>query len=286
MHSDQIENSAVLLGSSGELFAIRSKPVTSSSTTGVIIFNAGMIHNIGPFRLHVNLANGLGEIGLPVLRLDQSGKGESPLRTGLNGTEAALRDYDDAFEHLESLGVSSTILIGLCSGAADAILIASERPSVSGLVLLDGYAYRTLEATVRIYAGRILSPGSWLRALKRLTEIIFSSRVAEEFSNLADTDEGIDHDDYRRRYLEVLHRNVKMLAVFSGGQNDYNHIGQLAACLNVSKEIGNLHEVYFADSDHTYTLTRHRRRLIDSIVNWTKDNFLPPGAGEDRETIR
>jgi len=281
MHSAQIETSAVLLGSSGELFAIRSRPITSSSTTGVIIFSAGMLHNIGPFRLHVDLANDLGKMGLPVLRLDQSGKGESPLRTGLNGTEAALCDYDDAFEHLESLGVSSTILIGLCSGAADAILIASERTSVSGLILLDGYSYRTPKAIVRSYAGRILSPGSWFRASERLAEGIFSLLVAEEFSNLADTNEWIDHDDFRRRYLDVLHRNVEMLAVFSGGQPDYNYTGQLAACLGVSKEIGNLHEVYFANSDHTYTISRHRRRLIDSIINWMKDYFLPPGTGED-----
>jgi hypothetical protein len=110
----------------------------------------------------------------------------------------------------------------LCSGAADAIWIASERNSIAGLVLLDGYSYKTMNAVFRHYADRIMSPDSRFRASRRLTEKIFFAQAVEEQTDLLDVGDWMDHADFRRRYLGVLRRNTKMLTVFSGGQTEYN----------------------------------------------------------------
>ena len=49
-----------------------------------VILNAGIVHHIGPFRLHVDLARRLAESGFRTLRLDLSGL--RVLRHALSGT--------------------------------------------------------------------------------------------------------------------------------------------------------------------------------------------------------
>jgi len=85
----------------------------------VVFLNAGMLHRVGPNRLHVRLARNLARRGFTSLRFDRSGVGDSPARTdGLPLRDAALGDVRDALDFLAAeRGASSFILVGLCSGA-------------------------------------------------------------------------------------------------------------------------------------------------------------------------
>ena len=47
-----------------------------------LILNAGIVHNIGPFRLHVDIARLLAAAGFSSFRIDLSGLGDSATRTG------------------------------------------------------------------------------------------------------------------------------------------------------------------------------------------------------------
>ena len=67
----------IQMGKSGALFGILTR-ASASREIGVLILNAGLLHHVGPFRLHVLLARLLGERGFTTLRMDQSGKGARP----------------------------------------------------------------------------------------------------------------------------------------------------------------------------------------------------------------
>ena len=266
MLGSDLESVPVLLGENHSLFGVRTAPRENVESCGVIILNAGLLHHVGPFRLHVDIANHLGEQGFPVIRLDQSGKGESPRRSGRSRQESLLMDYDDAFESLKSLGVSSTVLIGLCSGADDGLYIASQRDSTAGLILLDGYAYKNGKFRLIHYAGRLFKIGPWIRTLRRLTE-------SREYIPEIDIREWDDDDEMLRRFALILDRGASLLTVFTAGQNYYNHLGQLAAGLPNSCDTSGLQEVYFDKVDHTYNVTYHRRRLLETITEWMNEKF-------------
>ena len=167
-----------------------------------------------------------------------------------------------------------TVLMGLCSGAVDALRIAANRETVTGLVLLDGFVPRDLSW----YAHRVA-----LRAGRRWQRFTAAVRGAEapvvglpsapaEAAVLGDDRDWRD-DDLHRAYAEVLGRDVPVLAVFSGSFAPYNHHGQLTNALRSGCAIDRLTEVYFPEADHTYMVVHHRERLLRRVLEWTERNY-------------
>ena len=69
-------------GRARHLVGIVGLPDTAPGETGVIVLNAGLVHRIGPFRLHVELTRRLGAAGYPTLRFDLSTLGDSSATGG------------------------------------------------------------------------------------------------------------------------------------------------------------------------------------------------------------
>lgn len=274
MRSTDLKTKPLLLNDAG-LFGIRTAPAADSSGPGVIILNAGMVSNVGPFRLGVQLADALAGLGVTCLRLDQSGKGESPIRPDVTATDAALLDYDDAFANIARSGVRQTVLIGICSGAIDALRIAAARDSVVGLVLLDGYVGKT----PLWYWHRGLHALRWVRSaglrgtLDRLSGYL-RSRSKEDQNAALTGDLDWPVADLPGCYRDALGRGVKMLCVFSGNYLPYNHAGQLARFLSIGVDTANFREVFVKDADHIYSLKHHRDRLVSTLRDWVGAEFM------------
>ena len=85
------------------LTGILTQPSDSVRVTDApvaLIFNAGIVHNIGPFRLHVDIARMLAAAGFSSLRIDVSGLGDSKTRTGkFVGKNRAIQDAVDAMDY-------------------------------------------------------------------------------------------------------------------------------------------------------------------------------------------
>ena len=260
----------VLLGSEQRLFGIHTRVAGGRLPTALITLTAGMLPSPGPFRMYLDTARRVAELGFESVRLDQSGKGESPPREGCAPEEAILRDYDDAFSHLRDGGAQSTVLLGLCSGAVDALRIAAQRDSVAGLVLLDGYFEQTLRSQLHILAERLFSKEAWARRL-RLDDPARPTRDSDLL--LEDLRDWRGLKDLHNQYDACLGRGVRMLCVFSGGMYRYRYEGQLAERIGPATEHGSFEEIFYSDADHVYTAVAHRRRLVETIATWLATHF-------------
>ena len=117
----------------------------AAGAVGVIVLNAGLMHRVGPFRLHVELARRLNALGYPTLRFDLSALGDSGASAEAASREQQISaDVADATALLgRQSGCTRFVLVGLCRGAQSAHAGASTEATVAGAIFLDGYIYRT-----------------------------------------------------------------------------------------------------------------------------------------------
>ncbi len=264
---------AFWLGEAGRLFGIRHVSADVSGKVGVVILNAGLLHHVGPFRLHVLLAEQFADAGFPVIRLDQSGKGESARRKGVRRNDSILMDYDEAVSNLELLGVQKFVVVGLCSGADDGLFIAANRDNVAGLVMLDGYAQRNLRFHVTYYFQRIFSLGVLRRVFKKISGLFRKQRQVDTDGAGLDIRDWADDAEMIRRLVTLLEREGTLLAVFTDGQDYYNYLGQLSDNLSVAGTSSSVDEIYFRGVDHTFTTEHHRDLLVTKLTDWMRKTF-------------
>ena len=124
----------------------RSAPPRSPRVLAALLFNAGVVPRIGPNRLNVRIARALAARGIPALRFDLSGRGDSAPARGMESYEQqAVADIRAAMNLLsERTGVSRFALMGICSGAENAFHAALADERVVGVTLMDSYHYPTL----------------------------------------------------------------------------------------------------------------------------------------------
>lgn len=207
-------------GRDRHLVGVTGRPDGVHSSVGVIVLNAGLMHRIGPFRLHVELTRRLNLLGFPTLRFDLSTMGDSGASAEAGSRERQLcADVADAMALLgRECGCARFVLVGLCRGAQGAHMAAFAQMGVAGAVFLDGYVYRTFGFKLRHYLPRALSPARWhgflARKLRRTLE------PAEEiFGSVYPPREQV-----RRELADMLARGLKFYFVFSGGiSSQFNH---------------------------------------------------------------
>jgi len=162
---------AVLLDSGVRSLIGVLHPAAATATVGVVIVVGGPQYRVGSHRQFVLLARALARAGIPALRFDYEGMGDSP---------GAQRSFEDVGEDLraavdslfaQSPGLRSVVLWGLCDAASAALMYAPTDPRVAGLVLLNpwvrteaGLAQSYLE---NYYGKRLLSAAFWRKVLTR-----------------------------------------------------------------------------------------------------------------------
>ena len=154
------------------LYGVLSMPQsTSPSTTrGVVLVVGGPQYRVGSHRQFTLLARELAQQGVPVLRFDYRGMGDSEgeIRDFLD-VDADLRAAIDAFI-AEAPAIREVVLWGLCDAASAAMLYSHQDSRVAGLVLLNPWA-RTEEGAARAYLkhyylSRLMQPGLWRKIVR------------------------------------------------------------------------------------------------------------------------
>jgi pimeloyl-ACP methyl ester carboxylesterase len=266
-------------GENSPLIGIMTMPAAGKrvkNNTAVLLWNAGFLHRVGPHRLYVDMARKLAEIDFLTVRFDLSGKGDSPSRkdTGLE-KERTIRDVKEVMDYVSAnTQIEKFVLIGLCSGADDAFPIAVQDERVSGLVMLDGFGFRTLRYYVPHYLVGLFIWSRWKNfVVKKYRDFLYKKKVVR-----------INVDEYVRAFpskikaiadlQSLIERRVSLLFVYTAGVRDYyNYKGQFKDMLNISGMNENLQVEYFKEMTHTFTRMADRNKLISCICNWMHKHY-------------
>ena len=146
------------------LVGVLSVPARAGAR-GVLIVVGGPQYRAGSHRQFTLLARHLAEQGVPALRFDYRGMGDSSgARRAFEEVDADIRRAIDAFFE-NVVGLKDIVVWGLCDAASAALFYAHQDPRVSGVVLLNPWV-RTEEGIARAqlkhyYAGRLADPELW-----------------------------------------------------------------------------------------------------------------------------
>lgn len=257
----------------------------------VVILNAGIIHRVGPNRMHVLLARALAAAGFGVLRVDLSGLGDSEARNdALPPLDATMADIRDILDMLQATRqVQRVVLVGLCSGADHSIIYAGTDERVVGVALMDPSIPRTLGYYVHHYGHRILGLRAWLnlvlgrhpiwRALKRRLSPPPAGAVVEVEARGPSLEDPKVKAFLQNAYGNALSNGVQLLAVLtSDRQRQHNYRRQLLDAFPQLPFGKQLWLEYFKECDHTFASAANRARLIGLVEAWMKGTHFrsPP----------
>jgi len=174
-----VRERAMLFGDAKSLVGVVTDPEGDATSHPAVLFlNAGVLHRVGPNRVHVRLARTLAQAGLLSLRFDQSGLGDSrPRRSRTYYVRAMVDETRQAMDVLASTrGVTSFVLAGICSGADNALRATVEDERVCGAILIEPYTVPSRGFAMYSYRGKLLRPRSWWRLLRGRSELLSSVR--------------------------------------------------------------------------------------------------------------
>lgn len=233
----------------------------------VLMFNAGFLHRVGPFRLWVDLAREFSASGVASLRFDLAGLGESKAcDTGAEAVQVAIESLQAAMDLVESLlGKREFVVIGLCSGADYAHPGAKADPRIRGVVFIDGYGYRTAAYRFRHFFKRFVSFRRWKSLIKRsLRQGLVEPELIDDEARAFPKVEQVQSD-----ILSFLEQGRRLFYIYTAGVPDYYiYENQFWEMFPRVKPHPRLSYRYFPTTDHTFSLVSERQDLKRQLVSF------------------
>lgn len=270
---------AVQLGSGRALTGVVSLPEGDAKPAiGVVLPNAGVIHRVGPHRFGVKLARTLAKQGLPVIRFDLSGLGDSGTPVDAQPyLEQAVADIRAGMDSLGgATGVKSFIVAGICSGAKNGFNAAVADARVKGLWMMDEFYFETRRTRLEFWKRRLLHervvPAITRRARKVPGKVMaLVKRFTEKQQEIIRPDFGQRPDPVSfTAGLETLtQRGVELCFVYSGSYLDeYSYPTQLHDRFGAPIHAKNITVRFDPAIDHTLTTLKSQRVMLDQISSW------------------
>jgi exosortase A-associated hydrolase 1 len=270
-----------LAGAGYQLSAILHQ---GAATTGVLLIVGGPQYRVGSHRQFVKLSRYLAAQGVPSMRLDTAGMGDS------SGGKAAFYQQtadielaiDAFFKQCPQL--TQVVLWGLCD-AASAILIKLNRPDprVSGVVLLNPWVRQQQSHAKTMlkhyYLKRLLSRQFWHKlfggglALRRsLSSFWQTLRASKTRADSATGQLTVTEQNYVAAMLSGWQQfNGKVLLISSGNDLTAQEFLQLCAdnpawgkCLQAA---GHYH---IGDASHTFSTALWREQVEQRSYNFVQ----------------
>lgn len=247
----------------------------------VLLINSGILHRVGTNRLYVNAARALASEGVAAMRFDLSGIGDSERRRDA-GTlrESVERDIAEAIDYLTvEHGADSVVLVGLCSGAFDALHAATSDERIEGIVMVDlAGPFQGFGHTMHRLMARLFRRAFWSDPLRRLTRAAragLNARPAPATRGngrpaYVEGARGTPQREWMERQLEqLLSRQIRMYFVFTAGfEHNYNHRSQFRKAFPRAARSPLVASAYLPEADHAFSSRRERERLVELIVPW------------------
>lgn len=281
--TDRVREEAMRFGEGGRLLGVLTfpgaVPDTTEPTPVFVFLNAGLLHRVGPRRLHVDIARRLALQGIPSLRIDQSGIGDSPMQVGNSAVDQAAADFREVVKLVEAhLGPRPLVLGGLCAGADNAIFMTNQNEApVVGMFLFDPVNYPDgsfrVRSLLRLCGEIIAHPVFHTRLfLHRVGLFLGGARRVDQLS-LRDVP---TREQTRRAFDAIRARGGQVYSLFTRySLIYYNKQGQYRRALGVEGYDDFATERFWPTVNHVLPLASQRLRLIAEIETWAR-GFLRP----------
>ena len=251
----------------------------SAAPLGLVMFNSGVVHRIGPHRINVKLARQMALRGIPSIRFDLHGMGDSLRADGtLPYEQQAVADLGLAMDALqESAGVARFALLGFCSGAVPSYLAAQADPRISSIILYDAFAFPTPRSRVRFLwlrlSGHGFSPQTLLRDARRLGHGLarLPRRLFDRLRRRGnETFKQVGSPEQKHKIVgglgELTRRGVKVVVLHAG--DDFgvtNYAEQFRDAIGDALPREGLRYGFLAPIDHVATSTPAQKVFLDAI---------------------
>ncbi|WP_435749583.1 hydrolase 1, exosortase A system-associated [Thauera sp. AutoDN2] len=283
MHTER----TVVFDCEGEtLVGVISLPASvdvATADTGVLIVVGGPQYRVGSHRQFVMLARFLADNGVPCMRFDYRGMGDS---------SGEARDFEAVSEDIEAAiatfarevpALKRIVLWGLCDGASAICLSLGGNPLVAGAVLLNPWV-RTAETQARTmlkhyYLQRLLDPGFWRKLFGGGVNLRGAlggvKEAAEAAAGAGDTPTTSDREGaLPERMLRGLLRCDLPVAVFLSGR-DYV-AREFEQCISGDGGwgafigSGRCQVQHFPEADHTFSAVAQSEGVARATLAWVR----------------
>jgi exosortase A-associated hydrolase 1 len=257
------------------LYGVASIPARPAKR-GVLIVVGGPQYRAGSHRQFTLLARSLAANGIPAMRFDYRGMGDS---------EGAMRDFESVTDDIRAAldkfftevpDLEDVVLWGLCDGASAAAMYAPTDPRVAGLALLnpwvrteDGVAKATIK---HYYAARLVERSFWKKILGgrfvyRTAIRSFAELVHKAFAAQLETEAALSLPDRMHAALRAF--NGKVLVMLSGADLTAQEFADVSATSKWDKLLkdSRFTRHTLPKADHTCS----RREWHDQVTTWTGD---------------
>ena len=265
------------------LVGIIHQPEQPAKTGVIIIVAGGPQYRVGAHRQFVTLGRQLASKGIPSLRFDHRGTGDS------SGEYRGFVDMDaDIKAAIEALlkeypQLERIALWGECESASAAAFYAYNDDRVSGLFLVNPWI-RTQAGQAKTYLkhyyrNRLRDPKFWRKLRSGEFSILRSLKAYLKLRSEAQTQQGstVQQDNFKdlplpeRLTRSLKHFNGNTYIVTSG--NDYiaQEFKDFMASSELWKGAGINERTTFhdmADADHTFSRTEWRVELFQHTEEW------------------
>lgn len=285
----QVKEIPVVFECQGELLIGMLHQPDQSSSLGVLIIVGGPQYRVGSHRQFLLLARQLAAEGVPVMRFDVRGMGDSKGDSRrFDQLDADIEAAIDCFL-VSSTGVRGVVLWGLCDAAAAVTFYAYQDTRVKGMVLLNPWVFTEQGAAKtylkHYYWQRFSSPDFWRKifffqfdyagSLMSFMELIKQAVGRQHHDSRSSGLDSVDQNlPLPARVRECLKRSVcPVLLILSGRDLTADEFKD--AVFNDDQwqrllDGVRITRLDFAEADHTFSSAVWRDQVAQSTLNWIK----------------
>jgi len=257
----------------GPLSGVLTEPrAPKAGAPAALMWNVGINHRVGAYRIWVDLARRLASAGVTSLRFDLAGQGDSDARRAANDDPDRIADLEEAMAFVtKRTGIETFAPIGFCSGVDHLHALGLRDERVVAMAYVEGYAWRTLGHRVRRSLKLFRGP-YWAERVDRLKKHRAQSIVDPEAAENAGGALMFSRDDLEPKQFaadvkKLLARGVKLFFAYFGIQTEFNHPGQFEEMTGVAPG-RDLTLFYLGGADHILFKAADRAITVERIASW------------------
>jgi uncharacterized protein len=256
---------------------------------GVLVAVGGPQYRVGPHRQFVLLARRIAASGIPVMRFDYRGMGDS---SGEKQTfcdtspdiAAAIAAFQAACPALERV-----VLLGMCDGASASLLHwhATADARVAGMVLVNPWVFsdeRYAQAELNRLSQRLVDRTFWSRLVRGRVDIAGAARSFLEAVRAVLFRKKRDEPTtaFQERMAEGMEafRGPVLLVLSGQDQVCAEFLARCNADARWQALIGrsNVERWALGEADHTFSDEKSREKVEAAIVAWLRRSFRRTAA--------